>query len=297
MSHTSSYNLLADLSLFAKASKISSGLIINYSQPQASRNSVHITMTASHKFLTGQGLYFSNIIHWAIKHNSYLSIKSPPESTDFSFIKTSSKRTFVHIRSQSDSNELFLGNMKEWEETLLTHLTKSNLENDLADWSIWTDNRGYLYFQPTPNILSTWLKMLFEHTAKDQNKEFSSDKTTSDRCLHYIRLRCSQMQKLATIEINPWIEGELNCTNAAELELIYGIIEVYDSLYIGAKYKIVAAGKSLVEKFLEFDRTCRLLDLNPNSPEFHERAGLMAIVRSAVKDLLTNQAIVDPPQF
>ena len=291
MSHTSSHNLLADLSLFAKASKISSGLIINCNQPQISRDAVHITMTASHKFLAGQGLYFSNIINWTIKHNSYLSIKSPSESTDFGFTKTSNERPFVRIGSQSDSNELFSGKKEEWEEILLTHLTKSNLENDLADWSIWTDNRGYLYFQPTPNILSTWLKMLFEHTSKDQNREFSSDATTINRCLHYIQLRCSQVQKLATVEINPWIPGELNCTNAAELELIYGIIEAYDSLYIGAKYKIMAAGKSLVEKFLEFDRTCRLLDLNPNSPEFYERAGLIAIVRSTAKDLLTHQAI------
>ncbi len=176
---------------------------------------------------------------------------------------------------------------------LITQLANSNLEPDLANWIIWTDDREYLYFQPTPKALSNWLKMLFDRTClEDKNSEFfaaPNSTTANDSLFRYIGSRCNQVQKLASIQINPWVQGELNCTEAAELELIYGIIQVYDALYMGIKYKIVAAGKSLGEKFLEFDRTCRLLDLDPNSPAFHERAGLIAIVRSAVRDLWASQ--------
>jgi hypothetical protein len=182
---------------------------------------------------------------------------------------------------------------------LVKQLVNGNLESDLANWIIWTDDRGHLYFQPTPKALSNWLKMLFDRTClEDKNSEFfatPSITTANDSFFRYIGLRCNQVQKLASIQINPWIQGELNCTETAELELIYGIIQVHDALYVGANYKIVAAGKSLGEKFLEFDRTCRLLDLSPNSPAFHERAGLIAIVRSAIRDLLTSPAIIDRP--
>jgi hypothetical protein len=137
--------------------------------------------------------------------------------------------------------------------------------------------------------------MLFTHVMAEQDPGFFlAEATTSNNCLYYVGLRCGQLQKLASAQINPWLQGELSCTKTAELELIFGLIEVYNSLSMGKKYKIVAAGKSLVEKFLEFDRTCRLLDLNPNSSEFHERAGLIAIVRSAVRDLLAILTTIDP---
>jgi hypothetical protein len=305
MSYTSSYNLLADLALSAKASKILSGLIINYPQSQIIPKTIPMATMASSAFLARQGLYLSVFIHQIIYSNSNLNTSISLESSDFSFTTGKYERTFVHILSQLNSKSISLDNRLEWGELLITQLTKGNAETDLENWIIWTDDRGYLYFQPTYKALSNWLKMLFLRRATTQNSDFLS---TSDNrlatvkrsypdgndLLCYIELRCSGMQKLVGIQINPWVQGELNCTTATELELIYGIIEVYDSLYMGAKYQIVAAGKSLAEKFLEFDCTCRLLDLNPNSPEFHEWAGLIAVVRSAVRDLLAHQATIDP---
>jgi hypothetical protein len=285
MSHFLSFYVLADLALSAKASKILSGLIVNDSQPQMLLKITPLAVASSHTFLTQRGLYYSTIIYQPMYNNARLRAKSSFKMPAFSLTNIFNERTFVHIRSQSNSKELSLDNRSEWSELLITQLASSNLETDLANWTIWTDDRGYLYFQPTPKTLSTWLKMLFDRTGVADQDSGLSEATASAGLLHYIRLRCNQMLKLTKPQINPWIQGELNCTQVAELELIYGIIQVYDSLYLGAKYKIVAAGKSLGEKFLEFDRTCRLLDLTPNSPEFHERAGLIAIVRSAIGDL------------
>jgi hypothetical protein len=293
MSHISSYKLLADLALFARTSKILSGLIINYYQSQIFSETIPIAVVSSQKFLAQQGLYVSSFIHQIIHCNPYLTVKSSLKQLDFDSIKNEYERTFVHIRSQSNSMDSSIENMSEWGDLLILQLTNSNLETDLINWIIWTDDRGYLYFQPTIKALSIWLKMLFDRACDpEQNLEFPAipdSTTTSDNLLRYIEIRCNQIRKLAKPQINPWIQGELNCTHAAELELIYGIIQVYDSLYMGANYKIVAAGKSLGENFLEFDRTCRLLDLDPNSPAFHERAGLIAIVRSAIGDLLAYQ--------
>jgi hypothetical protein len=293
MSHISSYKLLADLALFAKTSKILSGLIVNNYQSQIVSKTIPIATVASQLFLAEQGLYVSSFIHQIIHNNSDPTVNAYLKPLYFSSTNYEYERTFVHIRTQSNSKELSLENRSEWGELLIAQLANSNLEIDLANWIIWTDDRGYLYFQPTSKALSVWLKMLFDRTyMADQDSGFSVT-TANDDLLKYIKLRCNQMLKLAEPQINPWIQGELNCTQAAELELIYGIIQVYDSLYMGAKYRIAAAGKSLVENFLEFDRTCRLLDLDPHSPEFHERAGLIVLVRSAVRDLWANQISVE----
>jgi hypothetical protein len=285
MSHISSHKLLADLALFAKTSKILSGLIVNNYQSQIVSRTIPIATVTSQLFLAAQGLYVSSFIYQIIHNNSDPTVNACLKPLYFGSSNYEHERTFVHVKSQLNSKELSLDNRSEWGRLLIAQLANSNLENDLANWIIWSDDRGYLYFQPTPKALSTWLKMLFDRTCvADQDSGFSAT-TASDNLLYYIKLRCNQMLKLAEPQINPWIQGELICTQAAELELIYGIIQVYDSLYMGAKYKIVAAGKSLVENFLEFDRTCRLLDLEPHSPEFHERAGLIVLVRSAVRDL------------
>jgi hypothetical protein len=295
MSHISSHELFADLALSAKTSKILSGLVVNYHQSQIVSKTIPIATMASEIFLAQQGLYVSSFIHQIIRSNSDSERNASLKPLYFEFTNNECERTFVHTRSQSNSKELSLDNRAEWGELLIAQLANSNLEIDLANWIVWTDNRGYLYFQPTPKALSTWLKMLFDRTyMADQDSEFSLA-TTNDDLLDYIKLRCNQVQKLTDPQINPWIQGALNCTQTAELELIYGIIQVYDSLYMGAKYKIVAAGKFLAENFLEFDRTCRLLDLDPHSPEFHGRAGLIVLVRSAVRDLLTSPTIIDRP--
>jgi hypothetical protein len=297
MLHVSSYNLLADLAISTKVRKILLGLIANDIQLKKSQKFIPITALKPRTFLTQQGLYASTIIHQVIHLNPYLSVNSLLKAPAFNLPSLPNEQPSVCIRSQSNSKELLLGNMLKAGELLLTQLTNGSPANDLANWNIWTDDRGYLYFQPTPAALSIWLKMLFTRAMAEQNSGFpiaEGNATTSNNCLYCIELRCNKIQKLANIQINPWLQGELSCTKTAELELIFGIIEVYDSLSMGAKYKIVAAGKSLVEKFLEFDRTCRLLDLNPSSPEFHERAGLIAIVRSAVRDLLAILTTIDP---
>lgn len=300
MSRILPYKLLADLALSSKTSKMISELIINYYQSQLIFKDIPMTVMASPAFLAQQGLYVSSLIHQIIHSNSTSTVKISLKPFDFDFANNENERTFIRIRSQSNSNKISLDNRREWGNLLIAQLTASNLETDLADWSIRTDDQGYLYFQPTNKALSTWLKMLFVRTAIQQNPDFltiPNGSTVADNLFYYIKLRCNQMQKLAgsrsKAPITPWVQGEFHCHQTAELKLIYSIIQVYDSLYMGAKHQIVAAGKSLVENFLEFDRTCRLLDLPVNSPEFHERAGLIAIVRSAVEDLLAQATVED----
>jgi hypothetical protein len=293
MSYISPYKLLTDLALSTKIDKILSGLIANYHQSQIIPEDIPTATMTPYIFLAEQGLYVSSFIHQVIHSNSNLTVNASLKPLNFSVINNEYKRTFVRIRSHSNSKKISLDNRQEWGKLLIAQLTDSNSITDLADWSMWTDDRGYLYFQPTAKALSNWLKILFDHACMaNQDSEFSAA-AASDGLLNYIKLRCSQMRKLADPQINPWIQDELNYTQAAELELIYGIIQVYDSLYMGAKYQIAAAGKSLGEKFLEFDRTCRLLDLDSDSPAFHERAGLIVIVRSAISDLLASQNKLD----
>jgi hypothetical protein len=300
MAHILSCNLLTDLALSIKAHQILLELIMNGNQSQMLSESISIITTASHLFVYQQGLYRSAIVFQVLYNNFHSSINSSPETSGYGFIGVEHERPFIQIHPQLNSKESLLANVQKNGELLLAQLAKNNQEFDLAAWHIWIDDRGYLYFQPTHETLSMWLKMLFSHINADRNSDLLVDSgmtTTSNNSLHYIKLRCNQMQKLVSMPINPWAQGQLSCATIAELELIYGIIGVYDSLHMGAKYKIVAASKSLVERFLEFDRTCRLLDLPTNSPEFQERAGLIAIVRSAVEDLLASQNPESQPQF
>jgi hypothetical protein len=293
MSHILSHELLADLAFSVKTSKILSGLIVDYYQSWTASKTIPIATMTSQVFLAQQGLYVSSFIHQIIHENSNSTVNTSLESLDFDFTNNQYERTFVHINPLLNSQEISLNDRQVWGELLIAQLTNSNSETDLADWSIWTDDRGYLYFQPTNKALSTWLKILFWRTVTSQKSAFFTvpgSKTAPDALFHYVALRCNQMQKLAESQINPWSQGEFHCHQTAELALIHAIIQVYDSMYMGAKYKILAAGNSLVENFLHFDRTCRLLDLDPQSPAFHERAGLIAIVRSAIRDLLANQA-------
>ncbi len=294
MSYFLSCNILADLALSTKASKILSGLIVSVNQPQTLLKDAPVAMSTCPVFVAQQGLYSSAVIHKLIGNNPIDNINYPLKTSGFDSISTFKERTVVHTGSQSNSNKLSLDNRSEWSELLITQLANINLKTDVANWIIWIDNRGYLCFQPTIKALSIWLKMLFDRSGLVAQYCDFSISTASDDLLHYIGLRCNQVLKLATPQVSPWVQGELNCTQTAELELIYGIIQVYDSLYMGAKYKIVAASKSLVEKFLAFDRTCRLLELDPHSPAFHERAGLITIVRSTIGDLLANRSIVEP---
>jgi hypothetical protein len=295
-SHVSSCNFLADLAVSAKASKILSGLIIEHDQLQMSLKSIHITVLPSHVFLAEQGLYVSAALLMIIHSNSSISSLSPPPIPSFDRAKKINESPFKPAEMPQDSSEISPNNLQKWVDLLLRQLANSNQELDFSAWNIWTDERGYLYFQPTPETLITWLKMLFLRTTKEdrdslcylEHQAIISDKNISNDCLYYIDRRCRQMQKLVSVDINPWKQHDLDFTTTVELELIYGIIEVYDSFYLGTKYKIVAASKSLVERFLEFDRTCRLLDLASNSPEFQARAGLIAIVRSTVCDLLSH---------
>ncbi len=293
MSHFLSCNLLADLAFFAKASKILSELIANNNQPHIPLKIIPVKTRLLCATAAHSNLCFSAVGYQAMYSSASLSTNASIKTSNSSLISLSNERTFVRIRLQSNSKELSLDNRLEWEGLLITQLTNGNLEIDLKNWTIWTDDRGYLYFQPTPKALSAWLKVLFDRTRMaNQDSEFlaaADGMIASADFLHYIMLRCNQVRKLAEPQINPWSEGGLNCSQAAELELIYGVVGVYDSLYMGKKYKVVAASKSLGEVFLEFDRTCRLLDLDPNSPAFHERAGLIAIVQSAIRDLGATQ--------
>jgi hypothetical protein len=299
MSRILSCYLLADLAISTELHKVLSGLIVNKNQLEICQKSNFLVQLKSREFLAQQGLYVSTIAHKIMDIHDSLNINFSSQVPIFNSLNQSKEQPFVHIGAQSNSNKLLLGNAQEIGRLLLAQLTNSSPKNNLTNWNIWTNHSGYLYFQPTATALSTWLKMLFDRTdVTDQDLGFwvaPDHAVASDHLLYYIELRCSQMQQLAELPINPWLQEELNCTHTAELELIHSIIQVYDSLYMGAKYKIVAAGKSLVENFLEFDRTCRLLDLDPHSPAFHERAGLIAIVRSAIRDLQTAQAMIDQP--
>jgi hypothetical protein len=289
MSHNLFNHLLANIALSAQPSKALYRLIINYYPSQFTAKSIPITIMAPQKFLAQQGLYVSSLICQIVHSSSEITVNDVLQSPDFSWMNSQSEQIFDYINSPQSNHQSLLNNSLEWGGTPAAQLAVSNLETDLTNWIVWVDSRGYLYFQPTAQLLKIWLKMLFDRAfLADQNVVFSavSDSTAAHaNFLQYIELRCVQVQKLVKLRLDPWQGEGLNCTQVAELELIYGIMLVYDSLYMGAKYKILAAGKSLGEKFLEFDRTCRLLDLDPNSPEFHERAGLVVLSRSAIRDL------------
>lgn len=172
MSYFVSCNVLADLALSAKARKILSGLIVDDNQPQMLLEDIPITMALSHVSIVQQRLYASAAIRQLTYNDSGWCTNYSLKVPILGFANTFSERTVVRTRSQSNSNELSLGNRSEWGELLITQFANSNLENDLANWIIWTDDRGYLYFQPTIKALNIWLKMLFDRTyAADQDDE------------------------------------------------------------------------------------------------------------------------------
>jgi hypothetical protein len=238
-------------------------------------------------FLAQQGLYASNVTNQMMYYNSCFDQSLLLETSGFGFIKNKNERPFVRVYEPLDNTELLLANVQGLAELLLIQIANSEQNPDVVRWMCWTNEQGYLYFQPTASALSAWLKMLFVQILSI-NQEQTLVLAAETSCLSYVERRCCQMRKLVTTEINPWVQADLACETIAELELIYGLIEVYDALYDNAHHKKLAAGKSLVEKFLEFDRTCRLSDLAPDSPEFQARAGLIEIVRSAARELLAH---------
>jgi hypothetical protein len=242
----------------------------------------------SNLFITQQGLYASAVVNQIMYYNPCSDQSLLLEAPDFGFIKKQNERPFVRIHKSLDNTELLLANEQELGELLLVQIANISQDANVVRWMCWTNQQGYLYFQPTASALSIWLKALFGRALKINQEYPPVTLTETLSGLSYIERRCRQMRNLATTEINPWNQDSLACETIAELELIYGLIEVYDALYDNAHYKILAAGKSLVEKFLEFDRTCRLSDLAPDSPEFQARAGLIEIVRSAARELLAH---------
>jgi hypothetical protein len=285
MSHISYCNLPIKLSMLAA---LNDGLILAASRQISSmptNNFGAAKRLPANLFLAQQGLYASAIANQMMYYNPCFGQSLLLETSSFGFIKNKNERPFVRVYEQLDNTELLLANVQELAELLLIQIANSDQNSDVVRWMCWTNQQGYLYFQPTASALRAWLKMLFVQTLTI-NQEHTLVLAAKTSCLSYVEQRCCQMRKLATIENNPWEQGSLACETIAELELIYGLIEVYDALCDKAHYKILAAGRSLVEKFLEFDRTCRLSDLAAGSPEFQARAGLIEIVRSAVRELL-----------
>jgi hypothetical protein len=247
---------------------------------------------SSNSFLTQQGLYASAVANQIMYYNP-CSDKNPLlEAPSFRFVKNQSERPFVRIYEPLENTELLLANVLELGNSLLMQIANIDQNANVVRWTCWTNHQGHLYFQPTASALRAWLKMLFKRNLEinQEHSEIPLAEASCLSCLSYIEQRCCQMRKLVPTEIKPWEQDVVAGETIAELELIYGLIEVYDALCDNAHYKILAASKSLVEKFLEFDRTCRLSDLAPGSPELQARVGLIEIVRSAARELLANGA-------
>jgi hypothetical protein len=305
MSHISYCNLSVNLAMSTAINEVLVLAVSSQISECISTKSIPLKRLTARLFLARQGLYVSAVANKISDCDLYLSKDTYLKASNPGFIKNQNEQPFVHINEQINGIELSLENMQKDHmqkrgEILLAQIANADQNHDATAWMCWTNNQGYLYFQPTTATLIAWLKMLFDRSVsllcqnRFEYKSLAPEAIESlagwhgSSCLDYLEQRCHQLGKLAGTEIAPWTEQGLVCATTMELELIYELIAVYDALCDNKHYKIVAAGKSLVEKFLEFDRTCRLLDLVPGSSEFQARAGLIVIVRSAARELLAS---------
>jgi hypothetical protein len=228
-----------------------------------------------------QEFYLSPLIAWSDALVIYSQQKTAFGSTISTVIEESKERTFVRFTNEFDDVDLNLQNTNIAAKFLLQEIAEVPIAGISWPGLGWLDDRGYYCFQPTDNALALWLKFLWGRSPASPPLL-----PRADASLIYVEQRCEQLLNLASITINPWADGSLAVVTRQEKALIWGLMEVYDALVQNRLHLVRAAARCLMERFLEFDRHCRLLDLDPNSAELSARAGLIVLVQRAVVELL-----------
>jgi hypothetical protein len=228
-----------------------------------------------------QGFYSSPSMSWLYVLITYYQDETAFLSMNSSLLDEEKERTFVRFDGEFDSTNPEAEKNIIAAHLLLRKISEIPITGTAWPGIGWLDPRGYWCFRPTDEALALWLQFLWARVLV-----FPLLLPSVDPSLVYVAQRCGQLLNLARIEVNPWAGGCLVVHSAPEKALIWGLVAVYDAL-VGERIHLVrAAAKSLIERFLEFDRHCRLLDLDPNSAELSARAGLIVLVQRAAVELL-----------
>jgi hypothetical protein len=242
---------------------------------------IHISFAPAIQSLSQQGFYSSPVIGILSTITAFNQYKTDFNPSSISTANRQNERTFVRFNQEFDSTTLVLKNAVSFTNLLLQKASESPMPKIFWPGIAWVDDRGYCCFQPTAAALAQWLQFLW---ARPPISPLVLPHT--DESLVYIAQRCAQLLKLASPADHHWLAGELQLITSSEQTLVWGLIEVYDALHNSLVHKVKIASKSLIERFLEFDRHCRLLDLAPNSAELSARAGLIVLVQRAAIELL-----------
>jgi hypothetical protein len=234
-----------------------------------------------------QGFYSFSVIGLLGVFAAFNQRKTDFISTNINIANRQNERTFVRFNEEFDSRDCSLRNATVFANLLLSKASEKHISETFWPGIAWLDDRGYCCFQPTTTALALWLQFLWAHPPRSLPLL-----PHADQSLVYIEQRCRQILKLASPAANPWLAGELQLTTSTEQELVWGLIEVYDALHNSPIHQVKTASKSLIERFLAFDRHCRLLDLPPNSAELFARAGLILLVQRATVAMLIRMETV-----
>jgi hypothetical protein len=234
-----------------------------------------------HIAVTGQGFYSLPVSAWLFVFNRFGDHQIGLELSMNREIDQQKERTFVHSNKEINPVADDFKNISEIGNLILEKLSTNPTESYYSPWIAWTSNRGCWHFRPTDTAMAHWLQCLW-------SRQLPPFLATPDDGLAYIEQRCTQLLKLVVMDItkrSPWLAENLAVATSSEKDLVYALMGVYDALATTANHRIAAAAKSLVEKFLEFDRYCRLLDLPTDGEEFLARAGLILLVQRAIREL------------
>ncbi len=176
---------------------------------------------------------------------------------------------------------------------LLKHLAAVAWAEPTVQWQGAVNNQGYLYLQPMPEAIASWLNYLFNNKSLKINSCSLPAVTASPVTLQYVYTRCTQLLDLAqqTLLTSPKItttDFATPLTISPELELISAILDIWDQAAInisGNQRRILLLSRCLIERFLELEKTCHFGN-HKNQITTSLDYNLLAIVQTTVKMIL-----------
>jgi hypothetical protein len=125
-------------------------------------------------------------------------------------------------------------------------------------WTIRTDERGYLFFEPTSAYQVAKLKWLYSRSLRSDRMLLLQDSySVSELSWWYVGDRCQQLNQQLGIdvrEIDEILLGLVESEDDRVRFLLHGVVDIWDGLALKRMGRKTAIGRQWVERFLDWER-------------------------------------------
>jgi hypothetical protein len=133
----------------------------------------------------------------------------------------------------------------------------------VEQWTIYADERGCLYFEPTSAHQVSRLKSLYDRSLQDDQLLLLQDSySASELSWWYVGDRCQQLSQQLGIEVREIDEILLGLVESEDDRvrfLLQAIVDVWDGLAQQGTRRRTAICRQLVERFLDWERSTPLV--------------------------------------